>query len=532
MLSLLAFVLKVAERVIGQILLIAQGFGQILHRLLARGLRAVATLALGDAQVLHQLVQLLHQLCSFGHPAFFHQFLNPVHQRLKLVHAHLLTLLAAVGLIGAVTAGLGLFRQHPQIVVGRLAQFLHQFGDFLVRGAVAHGLCQPLLRAPQPFARVGQTPVFQLHRQFPQRIHNLGLALFGQAEFRHAVQTPCDRPHPQIDRLAGKEPFGAVGHSLQDLHDTRRILVRPHQVAPLFDDSARQGLKEPPARQDDLFHRALRRLSRRIGDLQLDRHRQVRQRVLAQIVDQQVLEIRPVAVERHGQIQHQWRNRIGIDRQPVPPVDGCQIQRDGRLPALDPVIVRGREGLRQLSHRVGLDRAGERDAGRRIGDGCDGPCGFGRAGNGQIAGLRDREHLLRVRGGGHLSCTARDGFGHGERTHLAVKPQCDGAAFRHTQRACGDIIEIDRRLARIGRRFDPAFPDRTRGKGLLATSDHITDRSHPQKRAEQECCHEKQKRDEPQTVWVAVGNPQVGLYRTGGFGPFRHARDMGAPDRL
>ena len=56
-------VLQIAEGIVRQALLIAQGFAQIFHRLLARtafALTVALTFALGHLHVFHELAQLFH----------------------------------------------------------------------------------------------------------------------------------------------------------------------------------------------------------------------------------------------------------------------------------------------------------------------------------------------------------------------------------------------------------------------------------------------------------------------------------------
>ena len=65
--------LQIAERVIRQLLLVAQRVRQPVHRLLPRPALART---LGDLQVLHQLVQLLQQRLRLGGAALFHQLLQ------------------------------------------------------------------------------------------------------------------------------------------------------------------------------------------------------------------------------------------------------------------------------------------------------------------------------------------------------------------------------------------------------------------------------------------------------------------------
>ena len=202
LLTLVRPVLQFTEGLVREILLIAQRIGQILHRLLAGRARPVAAFAaLRHPQILQQLVQLLHQLLRFGHPAFFHQLLNAVHQGLQLVHREFHRILGHIRLIRAALIGLGLLGEHPHVIIGGVAQFLHQLGDFLVRGTVAHRLGEPFLRAAQPLARIGQRAVLQLHRQIPHRQRQLVLHLVGQPDHLQRIQPPDDRPQPQIGRL-------------------------------------------------------------------------------------------------------------------------------------------------------------------------------------------------------------------------------------------------------------------------------------------------------------------------------------------
>ena len=51
--------LQILEGFVAQPLLLSQGFGQALHRLLAFGLALLTLLALGDLHVLHHLAQLV-----------------------------------------------------------------------------------------------------------------------------------------------------------------------------------------------------------------------------------------------------------------------------------------------------------------------------------------------------------------------------------------------------------------------------------------------------------------------------------------
>ena len=131
-------VLQPLERLVGQILLVAQRLLQSLHGLLpGAGLTALLAV-LGHLKVLHHLRQLVEQLLRLGHAALFHQLLQAVEHVFQLLTGqflcvgrqfrHLLTVL------------LCLLCHLPHVVAHRLAQFLHQLRDLLVGGAVFHRL--------------------------------------------------------------------------------------------------------------------------------------------------------------------------------------------------------------------------------------------------------------------------------------------------------------------------------------------------------------------------------------------------------
>jgi hypothetical protein len=81
-----------------------------------------------------------------------HQLLDPAQHLFEVGHRHL-GALTLIGLIGAV-ARLRVLGKLAHVVVHRLAQFLHEFGDFLVAGALTHRLAQPFLSLTQTFQRV------------------------------------------------------------------------------------------------------------------------------------------------------------------------------------------------------------------------------------------------------------------------------------------------------------------------------------------------------------------------------------------
>ena len=133
-------------------------------------------LPFGDLYVLHHLAQFFQGLLGFRHAAFFHQLLNAVHHRLKIVlghfHALLVLALLAVGVLFTlllITAG-----KLAHVIIRRFAQFLHQFRDFLFAGTVLHGLGQTVLRAFKPFAGILKIAFFKNKREVPHVFGQFG----------------------------------------------------------------------------------------------------------------------------------------------------------------------------------------------------------------------------------------------------------------------------------------------------------------------------------------------------------------------
>ena len=133
--------LHVAERLVRQLLLLAQRVGKAVHRLAALPALSLALpLTLLNLQVLHHPVELVQQGLGLGHAALVHQALDLVHHLLDLIGGDGLALLAApVGAVGLILR-LAFLRQHVGIGVGRLAQLVHQPLDLVGAGPVADRL--------------------------------------------------------------------------------------------------------------------------------------------------------------------------------------------------------------------------------------------------------------------------------------------------------------------------------------------------------------------------------------------------------
>lgn len=200
--------MQVAEGLIAQPLPLAQRIRQPLHRLLTGRIAALSGLAFGDAHVLHHFLQLAQRLGGFGHAALLHQLLNAVHHALQIVLGHLHRL--ALRLLVFARALLRLLAlELLKVVFGGAAQLVHQLGDFGLRGTVLHRLVQPVLRAAHPLKRIGQHAFFQLNRQRPKVVGQLGLHLFIQPVARPQFQPPDHLLEPQSCHLRAQIIAGA-----------------------------------------------------------------------------------------------------------------------------------------------------------------------------------------------------------------------------------------------------------------------------------------------------------------------------------
>jgi hypothetical protein len=124
-----------------------------LHGLLAGARLALALLALGHLHVFHHLAKLVEKLLRLGHAALLHELLEPLEHLLQLVGRDLLHVLVLGHLLVVLRPLLG---ELAHVVLHRLAELLHQLGDLLVGGAVAHRLGQAVLRPAEPFQRIRQ----------------------------------------------------------------------------------------------------------------------------------------------------------------------------------------------------------------------------------------------------------------------------------------------------------------------------------------------------------------------------------------
>ena len=236
-------------------MLFTQRIGQTFHRLLTRGLPALARLALGHAHVFHHFLQLFERLFGLSHAALLHQLLDVVHHALQVIlrHLHAIALLA-LRLVSPVTLILlGLFAaQLVEIFLSRAAQLIHQLGDFFFGGPILDRLIQAILRTAHPFKSIRQDTFFQLNGQPPHVFGQLVLGLITQIYACIDFQPVNDLAQPQGRGLGAERLFGAIRYGAKHLRHTGRTGLGPQQIAAHFDHCRRCWIKKAPSRQHQL----------------------------------------------------------------------------------------------------------------------------------------------------------------------------------------------------------------------------------------------------------------------------------------
>ena len=295
--------------------------------------------------------------------------------------------------------------------------------------------------AGKALAGVGKGAILKLDRQIPQGLHDLCLVLVRYPVAVELVQPLDDKAQAQIGGLIGEQRVRLVGNGAQHLHDAAGVGPAPHQIAALFYNRLGDRLeKAAPRKGHRLCWRACG-LACRVSYGQRQRDGQVRQFMLGQVVDQKFVKVAAVTAEWHRQIQHHRINRVRVHRQAIAAINRAEVQRECRRAAFNAVIVRGGEGLVQLSHCVGFNRGGQSDIGGGVGQYADVPHRAVRPVNGDLPRLRDAKALLWIGDGGHRG-VARYGLRHAQRANLAVQTQGDVRAERHLHRPRRDVVQI------------------------------------------------------------------------------------------
>jgi hypothetical protein len=241
--------------------------------------------------------------------------------------------------------------------------------------------------------------------------------------------------------------------------------------------------------------------------------------MLREVLDHHFGEIGAAAAERHRQIEGQRITRFRIEGKAIAAVRGPGIKPEGRRAVRDPVIVGGREGQLHLSRGLPAQLAFERHDRGGIGQNRDVPgLRAGRREDRKRAGPFDDQGLR----GARPPRRAAAGRGRTDRDILgiAVEAQADAAALRGLEPLGGDVVEIERRKPGVDRRFDPAFPGRSRGRRGARPDGHgVPHIRHAAERAEQQRHGQGRRRDIAQRVGIAGRQAQVRLRRAGGGGP-------------
>ena len=266
-------VLQIAEGIVGQALLIAQGLAQIAHRLLTGAALALTALALRHLHVFHELTQFLHQLGGLGGAAFLHQLLQFVQHLLELIlrHGHrILALLRFVQPLG----GLILFGQLLHVVIQRIAQFLHQRVNLSRVRPVADGFIQPVLRPAQAFLGRGEVAFFDQKGDAPQ-FRRQQVARFHRHRRAIPVQRTDHLAQAQVAGIVAEQAHGLIGHRFEDLRGAGGVGAGPQQVAAHFDQAGGEGVEKAAAGQGDVQRFRDAGLASGIGDGKAHHHRQV-----------------------------------------------------------------------------------------------------------------------------------------------------------------------------------------------------------------------------------------------------------------
>ena len=313
---------------------------------------------MGDLHVLHHLLQLAQGFLRLGHAALFHQLLDAVHHPLQVVLAHLdRVLILGHLLLVLVRVLLCLPRELPQVVIGGLAQLLHQLGDLLIAGAVLHRLVQPVLRALQPFQRVGQVTLFEQQRQIPERARDLVLLLGAHAVGGKGVEAALDGAQPQVGHRRAEDVVWLVADGAEDLAHVAGIVARPEQRAALLDERGGKRVEEAAPRQGDDLRCGTAGLARLVGDLEGDAHRQVGPGVGREVLDQRLGELGAAAGDGHRQGQLDLCALLGLDRKAIAAVNLVQRQLDAGGAGDHAVVIGGDEGDLRVALVARLDLA-------------------------------------------------------------------------------------------------------------------------------------------------------------------------------
>ena len=297
--------------------------------------------------------------------------------------------------IGRLLFGRALFHvlgQLVHVIIHGLPHLVHQLLNFLRARPAPDRLGQPFLRALQPLLGIVEIALLNHQRDLPQLLGHL-VAQFRRQAARLCLQPPHGHPQPQPGLLVGDHALRRMGDGAQDLHRARGIGARPHQIAPHLDQGRGDGVKEPLAGQRHRNRLGNAFLPRRIHSGKGQRHRQIGQHRLRQIIHQRADELFTLALARQGQVQHH-RGHIGrIGGQTKAAVHLVEIQRNGHLTARDAIVVADLKLLLETPAPLAPDLTLGADGGGAVGGQGNLPFSPARSFDGQPAALHQHEIL-------------------------------------------------------------------------------------------------------------------------------------------
>ena len=191
-------------------------------------------------QILHHLLELLQHLPRGVLGAVAGEVLQPVEHALEVALAQRSRV--AVERTGELLAVAQLLLHRLQEAVHRRAQLIHQLLDLFIAGAAFERLAQSFLGVAQIGLRIGNVAVLDGDRHLPQPRRHVAQIVVGLG----ANERPEDRTQSEIDAGVGREFFRRHGQRIERGGDERPSAGVERQIAPLFDQRARQRLAEQP----------------------------------------------------------------------------------------------------------------------------------------------------------------------------------------------------------------------------------------------------------------------------------------------
>ena len=427
--------------------------------LLLAALPALAGLGHHRHRVLHHLAQLFERalgafaIAVLGHLANLVEHLLDVVAGDGAVRIHLLRLLHHAAAFFRI---LHLLVELFLPAVHRAVELLNQFLDLLVAGLALHGVAQILACLLELALGIVRGAVLQAHRQIPQDLLRIGdvflVAALGQPPAAHA--------QAELDHRIVAVALGVVadhGHAVDHV-GTQRLGIAGELLAQQ-DQRACRRVGEHALRQQEGLHRAAALLAERIGRKQHHRDLEAGPRRAGEVAHEGVGDL--PGARRHRQVDAHDLGLVLVG-QHVGAQHGA-VQADLKLHAGHAKIVAG-DVLDLGRPFVDADAAREFHCRREVRDHVQLPARLlvatGLERDLVARGDRLLDLVLALADGVELESLAVD-VQLGRMTAARVVDEArDLRTDRHAQQLVViGHVEIDRRLAGIGRRRDPEIGD-------------------------------------------------------------------------